>query len=233
MMIYNKIILNIPHSSIVGVHDKQYCGWKENERFKKDCVLKWTDWDTNVIFAPKGHLEKSFEMHVFPLSRFIIDAERLIDDPLEAKGQGILYTDFDGFHREISPKVRDYLLNIYYGYIQQIRNSVTESSLLVDCHSFPADLSDIDVCIGFNEDWSKPKQQTIDMIVKIFKKTGYKVGINNPYSNSLSPICGFTYHSLMIEVNKRIYFDSEKLQLLPEAQLFTETINNVYTSLLY
>lgn len=43
-------------------------------------------------------------MHIFQLSRFIIDAERLEHDPSEAKGQGIIYTDFGGFHREISPR---------------------------------------------------------------------------------------------------------------------------------
>jgi N-formylglutamate amidohydrolase len=172
-------------------------------------------------------------MHVFPLSRFIIDAERLENDPLKTKGQGILYTDFEGFHREIAPEVRDSLMNIYHKYIQQIRNSLAHNAILVDCHSFPQGISDVDVCIGFNEDWSKPEQQTIDIIAKKFYKAGYKVGINNPYSNSLSPTCDFTYHSLMIEVNKRIYIDSVNHHLLPDADKFTRTINEIYAFLLH
>jgi len=232
-MIYNKIVLNVPHSSNEGVFDKQFCGWEMNEKFEKDCVHKWTDWYTNIIFEPIDHLKEYIKMHVFPLSRFIIDAERLENDPLESKGQGILYTDFEGFHRKITPEVRDYLMNIYHKYIQQIRNSITDNTILVDCHSFPQELSDVDVCMGFNEDWSKPEQQTIDIIAKIFYEAGYKVGINNPYSNSLSPTCDFTYHSLMIEVNKRIYIDSVKRHLFPDADKLSKTINDIYAILLH
>lgn len=232
-MVYNKIVLNVPHSSNEGVFDKQFCGWETNEKFEKECVQKWTDWHTNIVFKPIEHLKEYIEMHVFPLSRFIIDAERLENDPLKTKGQGILYTDFEGFHREIAPEVRDSLMNIYHKYIQQIRNSLAHNAILVDCHSFPQGLSDVDVCIGFNEDWSKPEQQTIDIIAKKFYKAGYKVGINNPYSNSLSPTCDFTYHSLMIEVNKRIYIDSVNHHLLPDADKFTRTINEIYAFLLH
>ena len=231
-MIYNKIVLNVPHSSIEGVFDKQFCGWEKNERFEEDCVLKWTDWYTNIIFEPKCQLKECIDMHIFPLSRFIIDAERLEHDPLETKGQGILYTDFEGFHREIAPEVRDYLMNIYHKYIQQIRNSITDNTLLVDCHSFPPELSDVDVCLGFNEDWSKPEQQTIDIIIRKFYDAGYKVGVNNPYSNSLSPTCDHSYHSLMIEVNKRIYIGSNHL-LLPDADKLRKIINELYAILLH
>ncbi len=231
-MIYNKIVLNVPHSSIEGVFDKQFCGWEKNERFEEDYVLKWTDWYTNIIFEPKCKLKECIDMHIFPLSRFIIDAERLEHDPLETKGQGILYTDFEGFHREIAPEVRDYLMNIYHKYIQQIRNSITDNTLLVDCHSFPPELSDVDVCLGFNEDWSKPEQQTIDIIIRKFYDAGYKVGVNNPYSNSLSPTCDHSYHSLMIEVNKRIYIGSNHL-LLPDADKLRKIINELYAILLH
>jgi len=231
-MIYNKIVLNVPHSSIEGVFDKQFCGWEKNERFEEDCVLKWTDWYTNIIFEPKCKLKECIDMHIFPLSRFIIDAERLEHDPLETKGQGILYTDFEGFHREIAPEVRDYLMNIYHKYIQQIINSITDNTLLVDCHSFPPELSDVDVCLGFNEDWSKPEQQTIDRIIRKFYDAGYKVGVNNPYSNSLSPTCDHSYHSLMIEVNKRIYIGSNHL-LLPDADKLRKIINELYAILLH
>ena len=226
------IVLNIPHASINGVFEPQYGGWPNNQYFVNNCLNKWTDWYTNIIFEPKGPLKECIDMHIFPLSRFIIDVERLEHDPLETKGQGILYTDFEGFHREIAPEVRDYLMNIYHKYIQQIRNSTTDNTLLVDCHSFPPELSDVDVCIGFNEDWSKPEQQTIDIIIRRFYDAGYKVGVNNPYSNSLSPTCDHSYHSLMIEVNKRIYIDSNHL-LLPDADKLRKIINELYAILLH
>jgi putative restriction endonuclease len=38
-----------------------------------------------------------------------------------------------------------------------LRYNLCPDALLLDCHSFPSELSDVDICIGFNEDWSKPK----------------------------------------------------------------------------
>ena len=36
----------------------------------------------------------------------------------------------------------------------------------------------------------------------------------------------------MIEVNKRIYMNTETFQLLPEAKRFTRTVNDIYATLL-
>ena len=43
-------------------------------------------------------------------------------------------------------------MNIYHDYIRGVKESLTKESILIDCHSFPQELSDVDVCIGFNED---------------------------------------------------------------------------------
>jgi hypothetical protein len=74
-------------------------------------------------------------------------------------------------------------------------------------------LSDVDICIGYNEDWSKPNKETIELAVNLFEDCGYKVGINEPYSNSETPDCSFTYQSMMLEVNKKAYMDGETLRL--------------------
>ena len=42
---------------------------------------------------------------------------------------------------------------------------------------------------------------------------GYQVGINAPYSNSMAPNCGFVYHSIMLEVNKKTYLQSNSTLL--------------------
>ena len=75
-MDYDKIILNVPHSSLLGLYDSVYSGWKENPAFECDCVIKWTDWATDNIFAPNHNLKVNVDMHIFQLLRFIIDAER-------------------------------------------------------------------------------------------------------------------------------------------------------------
>lgn len=222
---FNRIVLNIPHSTnnMAGM-----AGWKKNNIFIED-IKKWTDWYTDIIF---GTNEENIIPIVFPYSRFYIDAERLIDDEMEKIGQGIIYTEFNDNVRTISNEEKEKLMIIYNNHISCIKKQLTEKSLLIDCHSFPSELSDNSICIGFNEDWSKPSEEIISNIVKIFEKMGYSVGINTPYSNSLSPKCNFTYKSLMIEVNKRCYMDERTLSLNPNFYNICGAISNVYNYIL-
>ncbi|MBR5377600.1 MAG: N-formylglutamate amidohydrolase [Bacteroidales bacterium] len=88
-----------------------------------------------------------------------------------------------------------------------------EGALLLDCHSFPKDMGDVDVCIGFNEDWSKPSKELLEYAVNLFEDNSYSVGINYPYSNSEAPACPFTYQSMMLEVNKRVYLEQRSTYL--------------------
>lgn len=192
------VVLNIPHSSDRGVLQH---GWDEAVL---DSVNRWTDWHTDALFNVDG--EPNINAAVFPLSRFVCDVERLENDPLEAKGQGIIYTEFDGVKRAGAYSKKD-LMALYYTHIDNLKRHLTQDSVLVDCHSFPSDLSDVEICIGYNEDWSKPKPATLETIKKAFD--GYKVGMNTPYSNSISPKMPFPYQSVMIEVNKSAYLDGD------------------------
>jgi hypothetical protein len=74
-------------------------------------------------------------------------------------------------------------------------------------------MSDVDICIGYNENWSKPNKQTIELAVSLFEDSGYKVGINEPYSNSETPDCPFVYQSMMLEINKNAYMDKGTIHL--------------------
>lgn len=141
----------------------------------------------------------------FPYSRFIVDAERLWNDPMESIGQGIVYKEFEDYRRAIPSDQERHLLNLWHWHQDRLRQALQEGALLLDCHSFPDDLSDVDICIGYNEDWSKPSDDIIDMAVNHFMDRGYKVGVNYTYSNSETPDCDFGYHSLMLEVNKKTY----------------------------
>lgn len=108
---------------------------------------------------------------------------------------------------------RMHLLNLWYNHQERLRNNLCPEALLLDCHSFPSEMSDIDICIGYNEDWSKPNKETIELAVNLFEDCGYKVGINEPYSNSETPECPFTYQSMMLEVNKKVYMEDGTLFL--------------------
>jgi len=52
--------------------------------------------------------------------------------------------------------------------VQQLRNALCEDALLLDCHSFPSEMGDVDICIGFNEDWAKPAKDTLELAVNLF-----------------------------------------------------------------
>lgn len=112
--------------------------------------------------------------------------------------------------------------------------------LLIDCHSFsniPNLLnnnppSDIDICIGFNDDLTCPKKVTIGNVVQYFRSRGYKVGINKPFSNSKTFSIPSEYNSLMIEVNKRLYMDEYTLEKTEGFEKLNQDIQGLYSILI-
>ena len=228
-MNYKRIVLNEPHASIEGLYDSQLSFWNIDEHFINDIVLKWTDWHTDYLFH--GYGSENIRTVRFPYSRFIVDAERLWDDPLEQQGQGIVYKQFEDYLRMVPKENEQRLLALWRWHQQRLRDSLCEDALLLDCHSFPSEMGDIDICIGFNEDWSKPDKNTIEMVVCLFEENGYKVGINEPYSNSETPDCPFQYQSMMLEVNKRTYMEEDTLHLKNNTS-FRRGIQELMTTLL-
>ena len=228
-MQYKRIVLNEPHASIEGLYDNQLSFWNIDERFINDIVLKWTDWHTDFLFH--GYRGENVKTVRFPYSRFIVDAERLWDDPLEQHGQGIVYKQFNGYTRTVPEENEKQLLGLWHWHQQRLRDNLCEGALLLDCHSFPSEMSDVDICIGYNEDWSKPNKGTIELAVSLFEDSGYKVGINEPYSNSETPDCPFTYQSMMLEVNKKAYMEDGTL-CLKRNSVYRKTIRDLMTTLL-
>lgn len=208
MVDINKIVLHIPHASINGIFGP-YGKWPQNPHFVNECVNRWTDWHTDYLFASKNENVVSV---IFPYSRFVCDAERLDNDPMETIGQGILYRHFGGYNRgALSSQEADFLYGQRAKHLDEVKKQLRPHALLVDCHSFPADLYDCDICIGHNDDVTYD-ERLVNLVRQQFEYYSYKVAVNRPYANSLAPKTGFNYKSLMIEVNKRIYMsDSGRL----------------------
>lgn len=204
---YNNLVLNIPHASLGGLGMAR---WDNKEGLLSE-VKRWTDWYTDLLFIPDNR--DGIQTIMSDYSRFVVDVERLVNDPLEKIGQGIVYEEFNGLHRLFKGQEKIDMYRYHAKYIRDLRLMLDEHSLLIDCHSFPSDLSDVDICIGFNKDWSRPTDFVIDLCKTAFEKNGYKVGINMPYSNALAPETGFTYSSIMIEVNKRLYLNEQTLEV--------------------
>lgn len=196
--VVNRIVLNVPHASPVFPFGKE-C-WESGIEAE---IVRWTDWYTDWLFQSGCPMVHSV---VYPFSRFFCDVERLENDPLEGIGQGIVYERFNGFRRMLSEADISWIMASYYEHLNRLKSLIRdEHTLLIDCHSFPEDLSNIDICIGFNDDWSKPSESLICLVEAVFHEAGLTVGLNSPYSNSISPDTGFTYQSVMIEVNKGVY----------------------------
>ena len=227
-MNYSKIIINLPHASVEGLYNQNLSFWKIDNYFINHLLYKWTDWHTDYLFGGLEH--PKVERIRFPYSRFIVDAERLWNDPLESQGQGIIYYSMDGYQRDVPPKAKERLLNLWKWHQKRLSNSLVPNSLLLDCHSFPQEI-DVDICIGYNKDWSKPNPQALATAVNLFEENGYKVGINYPYSNSITPSCSYRYKSMMIEVNKKAYLKKDSI-FITENSNYKTNINTLITKLL-
>ncbi|MBQ8062876.1 MAG: N-formylglutamate amidohydrolase [Clostridia bacterium] len=224
----DRIVLNIPHASPVYPFGKS--GWGEGIDAE---IARWTDWYTDWLFASATRLDSRIVAVQFPFSRFFCDAERLEDDPLEKVGQGIAYRYFGTLQRVLSIEDEALLREIHREHQDRLRKAIlSPSTILLDCHSFPSDLSEVEVCIGVNEDWSRPEDEIISMVMECFRHAGYKVAINEPYSNSMSPLCHYPYRSLMLEVNKAIYMNPAGEMTLPNAFKLRGVIERFMLSLL-
>jgi len=69
------------------------------------------------------------------------------------------------------------------------------------------------------------------MAVNLFEENGYKVGINEPYSNSETPTCPFLYQSMMLEVNKKTYMEDGSLHLKTNSE-YKRSLHELMISLL-
>lgn len=90
----------------------------------------------------------------------------------------------------------------------------------------------MEVCIGVNDDWSRPDNVLIEKVVGHFISRGYSASVNSPYSHSVSPEAGFRYGSLMIELNKRTYLRGINEIDIRKALSIRRCIEDYYRSVL-
>lgn len=225
----NTIVLNIPHATPCS----DFTAWSDPDVIKAEHD-KWTDWHTDTIF--KDHKDRVI-VHKACRSRYDVDMERLPEDPMEEQGQGIRYTSSkDG--KSVRKATETHLATAkadYASYHKELKElTKAEGTLLIDCHSFPSDYAEagnasgaeVDICIGFNDDSSRPSDELIAMVKEHFEGAGYSVGVNSPFSNSIvgTPTCP----SIMIELNKKVYLNEKTHDLLPWAYKLNQVINRLY-----
>lgn len=222
---YDRIVIHTPHAGIilpVAVDGNYYAtGYKRNNI--RDFAYFLTDYFTDKLFSTD--LTSSTQVN-FEYSRVFCDVERLLDDPLEEKGLGICYNlkRFVALDMEkpVWSKTREEAMHLYHEHHRALANAIQENTLLFDCHSFSEhnnvlcpnahEFKDIDICLGYNDDATKPSEITLRFVADFFRRCGYRVTFNKPFSNSKTVDTDLQYHSLMIEVNKHCYMNEDTLE---------------------
>ena len=237
---YNHLLLHIPHSSFSFPSDSNY---SFNDLDNEEKLL--IDYYTDELFVPQKETEH-IDSIVFPYCRLYCDVERLINDPLEKDGLGISYLRevptgrYSFTFRSFSSKEEAFYCYIdFHASASKTLFSLGNKTLLIDCHSFSnipnllnSNPPDIDICIGYNDDETRPNKVVIGNIVHYFESLGYKVGINEPFSNSKTFDVPVKYHSVMIEVNKRLYMNEDTLVKTTGFEKIKNDIESLYSQLL-
>ena len=178
----------------------------------------------------------------FPVSRLVVDPERLVDDsrePMAACGMGVIYTSTSQstpLRAAPTPQVRKELLDrFYYPHHAALSQAVSRalwkfgSCVVVDCHSFPSrprayDLDQSarrpDICLGTDQ-FHTPDWLT-EIFVGALEAEGYSVEVNTPFAGSLVPSKHYESDSrvasIMVEINRGLYVDESSASRL---QAFT------------
>lgn len=236
---YKNILLHVPHSSSSFPENSNH---SYNDLDYEERLL--VDYYTDELFVSHAETEHISSV-VFPYCRLYCDVERLINDPLEKEGLGIRYlrevkTGSGYPYRSFSSKNEAFIQYIdFHSSVSKKIIAMGEGTLLIDCHSFSSKPNllnsnppDIDICIGYNDDDTCPNKVVIGNIVHYFESLGYKVGMNEPFSNSKTFSVPIKYHSAMIEVNKRLYMDELTLEKTEGFNKLQQEIRLLYGILL-
>ena len=220
---YTNIVLAVPHAGGVPLD----FDWRGDAKVAAS-ARRWTDWHTDELF---GVEDARISIVKGRLSRFDCDDERLEDE-----GDRLCRYAIEGGidQREVGARSWNARLAEWFRYRAELMAAVAQGDrpLIIDCHSFPSDLApDVDICIGFNDDCSKPSDEVLAVVTDAFNAAGYTVAHNRPYSNAIAPL-GYRGHSLMIEVNKRCYLDAAELDIGVGFVKLHQTLSSIYTKLL-
>ncbi|MCF0164122.1 MAG: N-formylglutamate amidohydrolase [Bacteroidales bacterium] len=244
---YKNIILHVPHSSA----DFSFAGAAEVKLFGQKWLEQASDlidWFTDELFVPQSHSDNILPV-VFDVCRTLCDVERLSHDPLEKRGLGItacccLMTDRGAYNPRLFPSGDIRIMQKYLDHQYKLASLLVQrhESLLLDCHSFSngatllqPDISmnhGIDVCLGWNNDFTRPKDEVLSLVTNYFKAKGYSVGLNTPYSNAKTVDTPADYNALMIELNKRIYMDEKNIAKNDRFEQVASDVQGLYELLL-
>lgn len=221
----DNVIIHVPHASL-----------EIPDIFYEKVLLEKENVDMANVFISDYLVDKFLPSNYdnivkFGFSRLFCDVERFRNDKLEIMskyGMGVIYEkDCDGNKFiELDNGYRDVVLTQYYDIHHSLLDEMATNILdyydkcyIIDLQSFSDEFvkkvlnleNNPDICIGYDDEFCD--LDLVDKTINHFRKYGYEVGVNYPYSGSFIPnkyyelkdsrVC-----SIMIEINKKIYLDS-------------------------
>lgn len=215
----NKYIIHIPHASL-----------EISPGFKNRLTISYLDFQRENIFISDYMVDKfvpeNFHNIVkFKYSRMYCDVERYLDDDKEEMskyGMGVLYTKDSNGRTFVNREKDEYwIINLYKSHHEQLDNMVANvlnkkgDCFILDLHSFSDEFvgkmfnktNNPDICIGINK--GNYDKNLLVKTISHFKKYGYSVRINYPYSGSIVSNRFPEVKSIMIEINKRVYLSNK------------------------
>jgi N-formylglutamate amidohydrolase len=237
--IRNSILLHIPHSSTYIPDFNSFC-ISDNELDNEKLLS--TDIATDKIFQVDGikHITCEF-------NRLFCDVERfIIGENMDKYGRGLYYTKTINDKNLRTFNYNNYwniLTNYFLPYHDKLTNIVQSIliengfAIIFDCHSFNAKplkyeptTERPEICIGI-DDFHTPKY-LIDHVMLHFKKYGFNVQINNPYSGTFVPIKFYqnnkNVQSIMIEINKYLYMDDDNILIDKKVNELNRIISELF-----
>lgn len=221
------MILHIPHAS------KEIPAVLRSQIILSDAGLA-----SELVVMTDGYTDKLFTCRgatriVFPISRLIVDPERLLDEveePMSRVGMGVIYTRTSTggrLRRDLTANERKWLIKSYYKpHHERLRNAIDvelasqDRALILDCHSFPRQplpcdrdqsVDRPDFCVGTDPFHTPDGLKRA--VMEAIRREGFRVEENRPYAGTIVPAEYYRIdrrvRSIMIEVCRALYMDEE------------------------
>ncbi len=218
------ILFHIPHSSLV-IPNMFWSICIKDINYIKKTNLFLSDYLTDKLVP--NYCTKL----IFKYSRIFCDVEKFKDDSKEImakKGMGVIYTkDCENTITIPNKKYKNIIIKSYYNKHHNKLDKICKNILnkygkciIIDLHSYSDEMverlfncnNNPDICLGVDSFYTD--QNLINMTIKHFKKYGYSVEINKPYTGTIIPNKYINkkdnrLKSIMLEINKRIYLNNK------------------------
>ena len=238
----NHYLIHLPHSG-TKIPQQYMSDYLLSQEKLHANIYEYADLYTDVLFE---EMYETFGGVKSEYSRLFFDPERFFDDAHEVMqtnfGMGWFYENAVLEKIPLRKTHNKEVISKYFLNHHKELNEKTKAKLekygkctLIDCHSFSStpywfldkNMELPDICIGYEE--MHKDEFLVQTILEEFE--GFNIMINRPYSGSLVPTDYYQKNtnvkSVMIEINKKLYLDSDNLTQSKNFILIKQKLDNI------